>query len=89
MLDQISENRNKERFVAEKEFVTPQELALILKVPVSWIYQRTRLGPVAIPFVKIGKYIRFKPEEVVKFFENNKRTTKLSNDQFEEMVYYD
>lgn len=47
--------------------VTPQELAAILKVPVSWIYQRTRLGPEAIPHVRVGKYVRFDPQEVIVF----------------------
>jgi len=62
----------------EKELITPQELALILKVPVGWVYQHTRLGQTAIPFVKVGKYIRFRSEEVIKFFEDNHR--KISND---------
>ena len=47
--------------------VTPHELAAILKVPVSWIYQRTRLGSRAIPHVRVGKYVRFDREEVVAF----------------------
>ncbi len=56
------------------QFATPQEMAKILNVPVSWIYQRTRLGSSAIPHVKMGKYVRFKPAEVIDFFkakENN------------------
>ena len=47
--------------------VTPQELAAILKVPVSWIYQRTRLGTEAIPFIRVGRYVRFYPEQVIAF----------------------
>lgn len=54
--------------------MTAKEMAEILRVPVSWIYQRTRLGPAAIPHIKMGKYVRFMPAEVVDFFkakENN------------------
>ena len=43
--------------------VTPQEMAAILKVPVSWIYRRTSQGN--IPHLKVGHYIRFDPEEVL------------------------
>jgi hypothetical protein len=57
-----------------ENLATPHEMATILNVPVSWIYQRTRLGPEAIPHVKMGKYVRFNPAEVIDFFkakENN------------------
>ena len=51
-----------------KSLITVQELADILKVPVSWIYQRTSLGQEAIPHVKMGKYVRFDADKVIKFF---------------------
>jgi len=51
-----------------KSLITVQELAEILKVPVSWIYQRTSMGQEAIPYVKMGKYVRFDPEKVIEFF---------------------
>ena len=57
-----------------EQLATPQEMAAILNVPVSWIYQRTRLGSAAIPHIKMGKYVRFNPVEVIGFFkakENN------------------
>ena len=54
----------------ENVLVTPQEMAEILKVPTSWIYQRTRLGTTAIPFIKVGKYIRLNPSEVIAFLKN-------------------
>lgn len=49
--------------------VNVRAMAEILGVPVSWIYGRTQLGPSAIPFMKVGKYVRFDPEEVVAFFQ--------------------
>ena len=51
------------------KLVGPQEMAKVLNVPVSWIYQRTCLGREAIPYLKIGKYVRFNPQEVVDFFK--------------------
>ena len=47
--------------------ITIKELAEILQVPISWIYQRTRLGQTAIPHVKVGRYVRFNAEEVMRF----------------------
>ncbi len=51
-----------------KSLITVQELAEILNVPVSWIYQRTSMGQEAIPHVKMGKYVRFDPQKVIDFF---------------------
>ena len=42
------------------EFLTVGELAAALKVPVSWVYERTRRrGQERIPHFKLGKYLRF------------------------------
>jgi hypothetical protein len=45
---------------------TLKEMADLLKVPLSWLYSRTRLkGPDAIPHLRVGKYCRFDPEAVL------------------------
>lgn len=49
--------------------VTVKEMADILHVSPSWIYSRTYRGSQAIPFVKVGRYVRFDPQEVVSFFK--------------------
>jgi len=49
------------------KLITVKELAKRLNVPVSGIYRRTRLGQEAIPHVKMGKYVRFDWEEVMRF----------------------
>ena len=51
-----------------ESLLTVQEMAKRINVPESWIYQRTRLGQKAIPHVRIGKYVRFNPDEVMAFF---------------------
>jgi excisionase family DNA binding protein len=43
--------------------LTPDELADQLKVPVSWVYEKSRQGE--IPTHRIGRYPRFRLEEVV------------------------
>ena len=53
--------------LASERLLNPKEMAKLLGVPVSWLYQRTRLGPEVFPHVKVGKYVRFDPEEVLAF----------------------
>jgi hypothetical protein len=37
-----------------------EEIARVLHVPVSWVYERTRRrGNERIPHIKLGKYLRF------------------------------
>jgi len=75
-IKQRKELRKKARLVEKAKvpkgsdkFVNADELAKILNVPVSWIYSRTRLGNGEIPHVKVGKYIRFNPHEVIEHFK--------------------
>ena len=47
------------------ELLTVAEVAKLLKVPVSWVYERTRRrGVERIPHLKLGKYLRFHACEV-------------------------
>jgi excisionase family DNA binding protein len=44
----------------QNELLTIKELAERLKVPVSWLYSRTRVRDEStIPTVRVGKYLRF------------------------------
>ncbi len=46
--------------------LTVHELAHLLNVPASWVYERTRRrGAERLPHIKIGKYIRFRREDIV------------------------
>jgi len=55
------------------ELITVKELAAILRVPVSWIYERTAKGSGSIPHVRFGKYIRFDSKEVIDFFKSKEK----------------
>ena len=57
--------------MSSRNLVTVKEMAERLSVPESWIYQRTRLGQKAIPHLRLGKYIRFDPDEVMAFFREH------------------
>jgi excisionase family DNA binding protein len=46
--------------------ITVSELARRLKVPKSWVYDRTRQGgPDHLPHYRLGKYVRFSITEVL------------------------
>jgi hypothetical protein len=50
---------------SQMKLITPEELAEWLKVPMSWIYDRTRRsGPERLPVYKIGRYLRFSVPEI-------------------------
>jgi excisionase family DNA binding protein len=44
----------------DRDLMTVAETAELLKVPVSWVYERSRKrGRERIPCIKLGKYLRF------------------------------
>ena len=47
----------------ESDLLTPDQLAEKLKVPVSWVYEQSRLKK--IPTHRLGHYIRFDLQEVL------------------------
>ncbi len=53
------------------ELLTVDEVAALLKVPRSWVYEHTRSRGKAraerLPYIKIGKYKRFDPRAVRDF----------------------
>ena len=57
-----------------EELMTVSEIAAFLKVPVSWVYERTRRrGIERLPHVKLGKYLRFSMPEIKKWLETQYR----------------
>jgi len=52
------------------DLLTVTEVAQLLKVPVSWVYERTRRrGFDRIPHFKLGKYLRFSEREVAAWLQ--------------------
>ena len=60
---------------AEPEaLLTVQEVAEILNVPVSWVYDRTRKrGAARLPHFKLGKYLRFEEQTIREFLDRQRR----------------
>jgi excisionase family DNA binding protein len=61
------------------ELLTVDEVAALLKVSRSWVYEHTRSRGTPrserLPHMKIGKYVRFDPRAVRAFLERKCRTT--------------
>lgn len=52
------------------QLLTVNEVAQSLKVPVSWVYERTRRrGAERMPHIKLGKYLRFELANVRTWLE--------------------
>lgn len=55
------------------ELMTVGEIAAFLKVPNSWVYERTRRhGFERLPHVRLGKYLRFSLPEVRTWLEKQR-----------------
>jgi len=61
----------------KQNFLTVEELATELRVPKSWIYLKTRqAGPGAIPKLKVGKYLRFRLEDVLAWLQADEQDSR-------------
>ena len=53
------------------ELLTVKEVAELLRVPVSWVYDRTRKRSLdRLPGIRLGKYWRFRQGEVLAWVES-------------------
>jgi excisionase family DNA binding protein len=54
----------------DRNLLTVHEVADLLQVRVSWVYERTRRhGPEQLPHLKIGKYLRFEERALTDFIQ--------------------
>ena len=57
--------------------LTVGEVAELLKVPVSWVYEHTRRSSLdRIPGFRLGKYWRFREEDVLAWLERQRAGTR-------------
>ncbi len=56
------------------DLLTIDEVSALLKVPKSWIYERTRRrGVERMPYIKLGKYLRFEESGIRAYLNRNRR----------------
>ena len=57
----------------QSALLSVEEVAALLKVPVSWVYDRTRLRTKErIPGFRLGKYWRFREADVLAWLEDHR-----------------
>jgi excisionase family DNA binding protein len=62
------------------ELLTVEEVAEFLKVPVSWVYERTRRRPLdRLPGFRLGKYWRFRKTDVLAWLERQRAASGRTN----------
>jgi excisionase family DNA binding protein len=65
--------------VYDHDLATVEEIAAFLRVPTSWVYERTRRrGIERIPHFKLGKYLRFARREVLEWVQHHRRISLAS-----------
>lgn len=54
--------------------LTVNDVATLLRVPVSWVYARTRMRSIErLPGIRLGKYWRFREEEIHAWVESQRQ----------------
>ena len=53
---------------------TIKEAAEALRIPISWLYERTRRN--AIPYRRIGKYVRFTQDDLKEIISSGEQSRK-------------
>jgi excisionase family DNA binding protein len=63
----------KGRGVDSSRLLTVEDVAELLQVPVSWVYERTRVrGVIRLPGFRLGKYWRFRESEVLAWLDRQR-----------------
>ena len=72
----VVRNNGSETSLNSDSLLTVQEVAALLKVPVSWVYEHTRREcEDPLPAIKVGKYLRFFKRDLYDHLE----TIRLKN----------
>jgi len=59
--------------MSANSLLTVEEVAEMLRVPVSWVYERTRKrGVCRIPGFRLGKYWRFREADVLAWIDKQR-----------------
>jgi len=66
---------NTNQYDAATERLTVDDVAAFLRVPKSWVYERTRRrGADRLPFIKLGKYVRFEEQSLRQYLASRRKS---------------
>ena len=58
----------------QEVFLTVEDVAALLKVPTSWVYEHCKEGSAdRLPHVKLGKYLRFPKSDLFHYMRHLRR----------------
>jgi len=64
-----------DRIELADELLTVEDVAAFLRVPKSWVYERTRRrGADRLPFIKLGKYVRFEEQSLRQYLASRRKS---------------
>ncbi len=63
----------------QNRLLTLREVAELLRVPVSWVYDHTRpQSNHPLPHLKLGKYLRFRADDIADYLNKTGPTSRIS-----------
>jgi len=63
---------NQNTSIRNEALLSPEQMANVLGVKISWLYRQTmQHGQGSIPRIKMGKYLRFEREAVLRWVREN------------------
>jgi predicted DNA-binding transcriptional regulator AlpA len=63
----------------DSHLLSVPEVARLLQVPVSWVYEHTRPQcATPLPHVRLGKYLRFLPADIKDYLEDARSVRDFS-----------
>jgi excisionase family DNA binding protein len=69
-----SREKQRDHSFDKNELLTVKEVAALLRVPISWVYDRTRKRSLdRLPGIRLGKYWRFRQSEVLAWVESQRQ----------------
>jgi excisionase family DNA binding protein len=61
----------------ERELLTVEDVAKLLRVPTSWVYERTRRRKIdRLPGIRLGKYWRFVEADIFEWLDRQRTGTR-------------
>ena len=58
------------------DLLTVEDVAALFRVPKSWVYERTRRrGADRLPFIKLGKYVRFEERSLRAYLASRRKSS--------------
>ena len=62
--------QQREAQMDQERLIGPRDVSALYDLPLTWVYAKAEAG--VLPHFKIGKYIKFRPSEIVTWLEGQR-----------------